>query len=329
MSGGSGWLPFVPAVLDDFPLDPYEFRVLARIARRQDGPNGRGCDESNARTGRECGISESRVRDAKAMLVAAGLVRVETRNGRPNVYRLAPPDEWCAPDEVAPLRQHVRARRTPDRRKRLHEHTAVPQTAVPQTAVQGDAGGTAVPQTEGRGSTNRGTAVPQTDEGTPTRFSRKDDVVVSDLDNEPGPVEDADRICRALTEARDLTVDGGLRRLIADVIRGTSWPVEDLAGYLVEQTARPGIRNLGGYVRTLLEELPHEPPSRRPTGTAAGNPFTVGRRQCERCGQMVASGHDCAPKCETCRGSKMTTSQGAGATVVPCPDCASSAAGAA
>lgn len=195
---------------------------------------------------------------------------------------------------------------------------AAPVTPEERGAVRGEKGW--------RYAADKGGGTAPLPEEVTEESSEKNDVVVSELEIESGLAEDADRICRALTAARNLTVDGGLRRLIADVVRDTSWPVDELAGYLVDQTARPGIRNLGGYVRTLLEELPHEPPPRRPTGTAAENPFTVGRRPCEHCGQMVAAGHDCTLKCQTCKGAKVTASPGAGATVVPCPDCSEAGA---
>lgn len=188
----------------------------------------------------------------------------------------------------------------------------------PDTRQQGqdspDRQGQDSPDTEGQGqdapaSRGRNAHKQGQDAPGPTQYLPNDlskNVVVSGLEDEPGLTEDTDRICRALLEARRFTVDGDLRRLIADAVGDSGWPVDDLAQFLVDQTSRPGIRSLGGYVRKLLEELPPEPPPTRPTSSTDDNPFT-------------------APTCRTCRDTKVTASPGAGATVVPCPDCAEAA----
>lgn len=103
----------IPSYLDDYPLTPYEFRVYARIARRV-GKGGE-CNERNRRIGDAIGMSESAVRDAKALLQACRLVDITPRPGRPDSVALLHADEWAPQDQVAQLREETRAarRRTP------------------------------------------------------------------------------------------------------------------------------------------------------------------------------------------------------------------------
>ena len=130
---------FIPAELDDYPLTASEFRVYCRIVRRA---GGQGCWESNVAMGEALGLGERTVREAKALLAAAGLVSVQRRSGRTDVYWLTPSSEWADGAEVEGLR---RATRRP-------KSTPVPTTAVPATGH--------------RGPHDRTTAVPTTDEGT-------------------------------------------------------------------------------------------------------------------------------------------------------------------
>lgn len=131
---------FIPAELDDYPLTPGEFRVYCRIVRRAGAD---GCYESNAKMGAALGLGERTVREAKALLVAAGLVSVEKREGLTDRYRLTPSSEWADGSTVSEARLGTR---------RPRKDTPVPRTAVTRT---GDPG----PQ-------DRPTPVPRTDEGT-------------------------------------------------------------------------------------------------------------------------------------------------------------------
>lgn len=140
---------FITAALDDYPLTATEFRVYCRILRRAGARNSHW--ESNARTAEDLHLGERTVREAKALLVAAGLVTKEHRSGSRARYLVSGEAEWAADDDVARLRAETRR---PDTRR------AVPTTAVPTTAV---------PVTGDRGPHDRATAVVGTREGTPLK----------------------------------------------------------------------------------------------------------------------------------------------------------------
>lgn len=97
---------FIPAELDEYPLDPYEFRLYCRVARREGG--GRGCDESVANMAEALGMSRRRAGLALELLVRAGLL---TRNKRPGMsasYRTTATAKWIKPSEVATLRTSLK-----------------------------------------------------------------------------------------------------------------------------------------------------------------------------------------------------------------------------
>lgn len=78
---------FVKSEIDDYGLDPYEFRIYARIVRRA----GRGdAWESIPNMAKACMMSESRVRLALQLLEAAGLIESHERCGYSTVRRLTP-----------------------------------------------------------------------------------------------------------------------------------------------------------------------------------------------------------------------------------------------
>lgn len=172
---------FIPSVLDDYPLDPYEFRVYARIVRRASGKsNTRGHDESTTAMGKALACSDRQVRYALQVLERAGLVVRTARPGQSDRFDLTPHEQWVAPDQVAKIRAAVKARKPAT--------TPAPPTAAPGTAVPGAGGDledTEDPGTTDRGTTYRGTScrtprhhVPDTpapgaDEGSPPRASRE------------------------------------------------------------------------------------------------------------------------------------------------------------
>lgn len=102
---------FIPRQLDDYGLDPYEFRVYSRVVRRAGGP--RGCDESSANIAKAIGCQPKRVQEALALLTAAGLLRKESRPGKPSKYTLRPASEWAPVEQLPELRQSSRRKQYP------------------------------------------------------------------------------------------------------------------------------------------------------------------------------------------------------------------------
>lgn len=94
---------FVPSDLDDYGLDPYEFRIYARISRRA-GKDGE-LRESIPNMARSCHISESRVRQALLLLQSAGLIASTERPGNTTLHRLTPQSQWVPPDRLQELRK--------------------------------------------------------------------------------------------------------------------------------------------------------------------------------------------------------------------------------
>lgn len=93
---------FVPSDLDDYGLDPYEFRIYGRIARRAGRENEAW--ESIPKMARGCQMSESRARKALQLLEAAGLIKSIERPGYTTIRHLTPRQEWVAPEKLETIR---------------------------------------------------------------------------------------------------------------------------------------------------------------------------------------------------------------------------------
>lgn len=93
---------FVRSDLDDYGLDPYEFRIYGRIARRA-GPEKEAW-ESIPKMARGCQMSESRARKALQLLEAARLIESVERPGHTTIRLLTPRQNWVAPEELEIIR---------------------------------------------------------------------------------------------------------------------------------------------------------------------------------------------------------------------------------
>jgi len=96
---------FIHRELDDLGLDPYEFRVYARLARRADGKAG--AYESVANIAAACRMGTTRVRQCLRQLELRGLITRVDRAGETTVYRLTPKRVWAnqtPTSDVAPPR---------------------------------------------------------------------------------------------------------------------------------------------------------------------------------------------------------------------------------
>ncbi len=97
--------PFIPSVLDDYPLDPYEFRLYARINRR--GGNS-SCWESIKHMARATKMSLSKARKALNFLVACGLVTKSERKGKTTEWKINHPKNWLEVKQLAGLRKMLK-----------------------------------------------------------------------------------------------------------------------------------------------------------------------------------------------------------------------------
>lgn len=92
---------FVKSDFDDYGLDPYEFRIYARIVRRA----GRSdAWESIPNMAKACMMSESRARRAIQVLEAARLIESIERSGYSALRRLTPKSVWVHPNQLSAIR---------------------------------------------------------------------------------------------------------------------------------------------------------------------------------------------------------------------------------
>lgn len=92
---------FVKSDFDDYGLNPYEFRIYARIVRRA----GRSdAWESIPNMAKACMMSESRARRAIQVLEAARLIESIERSGYSALRRLTPKSVWVHPDQLSAIR---------------------------------------------------------------------------------------------------------------------------------------------------------------------------------------------------------------------------------
>jgi len=108
---------FVPSDLDDYGLDPYEFRIYSRIARRG-GINGESW-ESISHMARGCCMSVRRAREAVHLLEAAGLVDNIERPGQTTIRRITPRSKWVSLECLSELRKQIASYKSPKTSKNV------------------------------------------------------------------------------------------------------------------------------------------------------------------------------------------------------------------
>lgn len=92
---------FIPSFLDDYPLNPFEFRVYAHIARRA----GSGqCWESIGAIAKHCYMNVRTTRAAVQQLAKHGLITYEERPGQTNLIKLTHHSHWTPATEVTPTK---------------------------------------------------------------------------------------------------------------------------------------------------------------------------------------------------------------------------------
>ena len=98
---------FVRREIDDYGLDPYEFRIYARITRR--AGNGEAW-ESLANMASACCMSLGRARKALHLLRLAKLVESIERPGYSTLYRLTLQHQWVECERLQELRSFINFR---------------------------------------------------------------------------------------------------------------------------------------------------------------------------------------------------------------------------
>lgn len=100
---------FVRNDLDEYGLNPYEFRVYGHIYRRTGG-KFHGVSYASVKTMAEvCGMSSRRVQYALKFLCKAGFLIRQESNRRTNAYMLAPVDKWTPKAQLEGIRKAVKS----------------------------------------------------------------------------------------------------------------------------------------------------------------------------------------------------------------------------
>lgn len=97
---------FIPSQLDEYPLDPFEFRLYARIVRRA-GNNG--CFESLPKMAAGCKMGLTKARAAIRVLAKAGFIQLVDRSnkGLSHLCWITSPSEWVNPELVETIRKSL------------------------------------------------------------------------------------------------------------------------------------------------------------------------------------------------------------------------------
>ncbi|WP_242055110.1 MULTISPECIES: helix-turn-helix domain-containing protein [Nostocales] len=98
---------FVHNFLDEYGLDPYEFRLYAHIVRRTGGKPEGVCFASLRKTAEICKISTRKAQQAIKVLINANFVTQTKRTGRTDEYRVTPATDWVPKEELDEIRKAI------------------------------------------------------------------------------------------------------------------------------------------------------------------------------------------------------------------------------
>jgi DNA-binding transcriptional regulator GbsR (MarR family) len=98
---------FVHQFLDEYELDPFEFRVYAHVVRRTGGKIQGEFFASLSKTAEICQISARKVQQALKFLYEAGFLDQDKRQGRTDVYKLTATKDWVKKEDLIEIRERV------------------------------------------------------------------------------------------------------------------------------------------------------------------------------------------------------------------------------
>lgn len=98
---------FVHNFLDEYGLDPYEFRIYAHMVRRTGGKAEGVCFASLTKTAQICKMSVRKSQQALKVLIKARLLEQTKRSGRTDEYKVTATSEWVAKEELDKIRKAV------------------------------------------------------------------------------------------------------------------------------------------------------------------------------------------------------------------------------
>lgn len=102
-----GSVMFVHNLLDEYGLDPYEFRIYAHAVRRTGGKLDGKYFASLSKTAEICQMSVRRAQYSLKFLCEAGFLTQEKRTGRTDEYRVTPVSQWASRENLESIREAV------------------------------------------------------------------------------------------------------------------------------------------------------------------------------------------------------------------------------
>jgi predicted metal-binding transcription factor (methanogenesis marker protein 9) len=103
---------FIHNYLDEFGLDPYEFRLYAHVVRRTGGKPEGVCFASLTKIGKLCKMSPRKAQQAMKVLLKANLVTQSKRKGRTDEYHVTLSRDWIDSSELEKIRKEIAAVKT-------------------------------------------------------------------------------------------------------------------------------------------------------------------------------------------------------------------------
>ena len=100
---------FLHSELDEYGLDPYEFRIYARLSRRAQGQST--AMESISNMAKGALMSKRKARYAIQFLFKAGLILKKHRSGRSSIITLTPKELWAPKWRLEELRREMMLQR--------------------------------------------------------------------------------------------------------------------------------------------------------------------------------------------------------------------------
>ncbi|MBD2386749.1 helix-turn-helix domain-containing protein [Cylindrospermum sp. FACHB-282] len=98
---------FIHNFLDEYGLDPYEFRIYTHMVRRTGGKEEGVCFASLKKTAQICKMSVRKAQQALKFLIQAKLLEQTKREGRTDEYRVLATRHWAAKEELDNIRQAI------------------------------------------------------------------------------------------------------------------------------------------------------------------------------------------------------------------------------
>jgi DNA-binding transcriptional ArsR family regulator len=98
---------FIHQFIDEYDLDPFEFRIYAHVVRRTGGKTDKQFFASLSKTADICQISVRKIQQTLKFLYEAGFLDKDKREGRTDIYKLTPTSKWVNKDDLIEIRQRV------------------------------------------------------------------------------------------------------------------------------------------------------------------------------------------------------------------------------